>query len=189
MPQSRKNLLYLFTLRYNRQEKTLSSAGFRPGIFEPITAGEARRPPMISTKGRYAIRVMLDLAQQNEDGFVPLKDIAERQEISKKYLEIIVKDMVAGGLLVGASGKGGGYRLVKKPEKYTIGEILELVEGPLVSVACLADKNYDCPRRDKCLTLPMWQEYDAMVHDFFYGRHLSDLLEPKKPVRTRKAKK
>ncbi len=144
---------------------------------------------MISTKGRYAIRVMLDLAQQNEDGFVPLKDIAERQEISKKYLEIIVKDMVAGGLLVGASGKGGGYRLVKKPEKYTIGEILELVEGPLVSVACLADKNYDCPRRKKCLTLPMWQDYDKMVHDFFYGRRLSDLLEPKKPARTRKAKK
>ena len=133
--------------------------------------------------------MLYDLALHHEEGYISLKDIAERQEISKKYLEIIVKDMVAGGLLIGASGKGGGYRLVKKPEKYTVGEILELVEGPLVSVACLADKNYDCPRRKKCLTLPMWQDYDKMVHDFFYGRRLSDLLEPKKPARTRKAKK
>ena len=85
---------------------------------------------MISTKGRYAVRVMLDLAEQikkGNEGYVPLKDIAERQDISKKYLEIIVKDMVSGGLLVGASGKGGGYKLCRKPEEYTVGEILELM--------------------------------------------------------------
>ena len=135
---------------------------------------------MISTKGRYAIRVMIDMAENDNGGFIPLKDIAERQEISKKYLEIIVKDMVAGGLITGASGKGGGYKLTRKPEKYKIGEILELMEGSLSSVVCLADKNYDCSRRKKCKTLPMWKEFDKMVHDFFYGRRLSDLLEQKK---------
>ena len=86
---------------------------------------------MISTKGRYALRVMLDLAQNSDGSYIPLKDIAERQEISKKYLEIIVKEMVTGGLIAGVSGKGGGYKLVRKPEKYTVGEILELMEGTL----------------------------------------------------------
>ena len=131
---------------------------------------------MISTKGRYALRVMIDLAQNDTGSYIPLKDIAARQEISKKYLEIIVKDMVAGGLLTGASGKGGGYKLCRKPEEYTIGEILELMEGNLSSVACLAGKNNDCPRQSFCQTLPMWTEYDNMVHDFFYQRHLTDLL-------------
>lgn len=131
---------------------------------------------MISTRGRYAIRVMIDLAEHENGSYIPLKDIAARQEISKKYLEIIVKDMVAGGLLVGASGKGGGYKLCRKPEEYTVGEILELMEGSLSSVACLADKSNDCPRRDICQTLPMWTEYDNMVHDFFYGKKLSDLI-------------
>lgn len=131
---------------------------------------------MISTRGRYAIRVMIDLAEHENGSYIPLKDIAARQEISKKYLEIIVKDMVAGGLLVGASGKGGGYKLCRNPEEYTVGEILKLMEGSLSSVACLADKNNDCPRRDICQTLPMWTEYDNMVHDFFYGKKLSDLI-------------
>ncbi|MBP5262226.1 MAG: Rrf2 family transcriptional regulator [Clostridiales bacterium] len=132
---------------------------------------------MISTKGRYALRVMLDLAEHDNGSFIPLKDIAERQEISKKYLEIIVKEMVAGGLVVGASGKGGGYKLLRKPNKYSVGEILELMEGPLNSVACLNDKKYNCPRSKSCQTLPMWQEYDNMVHDFFYNKKLSDLIE------------
>ena len=131
---------------------------------------------MISTRGRYAVRVMLDLAMQHSDGFVPLKDIAARQQISKKYLEIIVKDMVTGGLIVGASGKGGGYKLVKKPEKYTVGEILELMEGTLNSVVCLADKKYKCTRRKACKTLPMWKEFDELVHDYFYGKKLTDLM-------------
>ena len=95
---------------------------------------------MISTKGRYAIRVMIDLAEHDQGKYIPLKDIAARQEISKKYLEIIVKDMVAGGLLTGASGKGGGYRLTRKPEDYSVGEILELMEGTLSPVACLAEE-------------------------------------------------
>lgn len=131
---------------------------------------------MISTKGRYALRVMLDLAQNSDGTYIPLKDIAERQEISKKYLEIIVKEMVTGGLIAGVSGKGGGYKLVRKPEKYTVGEILELMEGTLSTVVCLADSNYDCPRRDKCQTLPMWEEFDKIVRDYFYGKKLTDLM-------------
>ncbi len=131
---------------------------------------------MISTRGRYAIRVMIDLAENESDHFIPLKDIAARQEISKKYLEIIVKDMVAGGLLVGASGKGGGYKLCKKPEEYSVGEIIELMEGTMAPVACLADKHFECPRKDLCPTLPLWAEYDKLVHDFFYSKKLTDLL-------------
>ena len=131
---------------------------------------------MISTRGRYAIRVMIDLAENDTGNYIPLKDVAERQGVSKKYLEIIVKDMVAGDLLTGASGKGGGYKLCRKPEEYNIGEILELMEGSLSSVVCLADDKFECPRRKACQTLPMWEEYDKMVHDFFYGKKLSDLL-------------
>ncbi|MBR6469858.1 MAG: Rrf2 family transcriptional regulator [Lachnospiraceae bacterium] len=131
---------------------------------------------MISTKGRYAIRVMLDLAENGNGNYIPLKDIAERQDISKKYLEIIVKDMVTGGLITGASGKGGGYMLCRKPQEYTVGEILELMEGSMSSVACLADKNYNCERKASCKTLPMWIEYDNMIHDFFHGKKLSDLM-------------
>ena len=131
---------------------------------------------MISTRGRYAIRIMLDLAEHDTGKYRPLKDIAERQQISKKYLEIIVKDMVAGGMLVGASGKGGGYKLCRKPEEYSVGEILDLMEGTMAPVACIAGHNVVCPRKDGCQTLPMWEEYDKMVHDFFYGKKLSDLI-------------
>ena len=131
---------------------------------------------MISTKGRYAIRVMIDLAQNDHGNNIPLKDIAARQELSKKYLEIIVKDLVTSGLLKGASGKGGGYKLSRKPEEYKIGEVLELMEGSLSPVACLAGKNNECPRQSACHTLPMWEEYDKVVHDFFYGKTLADLL-------------
>ena len=119
---------------------------------------------MISTRGRYAIRVMLDIAENGDGHFIPLKDIAERQGISKKYLEIIVKDIVFAGLVEAASGKGGGYRLCRNPE------------GPLYSVACLAAKTNDCPRKEICQTLPMWAEFDKMVHNFFYGKKLSDLM-------------
>ena len=131
---------------------------------------------MISTKGRYALRVMLDLAEHADEAHVPLKDIAERQGISKKYLEIIVKDMVAAKLVTGASGKGGGYKLCRKLEEYSIGEILELLEGTLSPVACLANDDYECPRKECCNTLPLWSEFDKMVHDFFYGKTVKDLL-------------
>ncbi|MBP5669099.1 MAG: Rrf2 family transcriptional regulator, partial [Lachnospiraceae bacterium] len=95
----------------------------------------------------------------------------------KKYLEIIVKDMVNANLIVGASGKGGGYKLCRKPNKYSVGEILELMEGTLSPVACLADEKYACDRKEKCQTLPLWEEFDTMVHDFFYGKKLTDLIK------------
>ncbi len=129
---------------------------------------------MISTKGRYALRVMIDLAEHEGEGYIPLKDIAERQELSKKYLEIIVKELVKEKLLTGLSGRGGGYKLCRTPEEYTIGEILELMEGSLATVACLAKDAKPCPRAARCKTLPMWAEYDKMVHDYFYGKTLAD---------------
>ena len=131
---------------------------------------------MISTRGRYAIRVMMDIASHTDNEYVPLKDIAERQGLSKKYLEIIVKDLVKGGMLTGASGKGGGYKLCRKPSDYPLGEILELMEGTLSPVACLADKKYDCPRKKICDILSLWTEFDSLTHDFFYGKTLSDLI-------------
>jgi len=137
---------------------------------------QQRRALMISTRGRYAIRVMIDLAENDNGSYIPLKDIAARQEISKKYLEIILKDMVAGNLVVGASGKGGGYKLCRKPEEYTVGEILELMEGTLATVACLEGRAIPCPRASVCETLPLWEEYDKLTHDFFYSKYLSDLV-------------
>lgn len=130
---------------------------------------------MISTKGRYALRVMIDLAEHEGEGFIPLKDIAARQEISKKYLESIVRELVAGRLVTGVSGKGGGYQLCRRPEEYSVGEILELTEGSLATVACLSDGAAPCPRAGECRTLPMWAEYDRLTHDFFYGKTLAEL--------------
>lgn len=131
---------------------------------------------MISTKGRYALRVMLDLSEQDSDSYIPLKDIAERQNISKKYLEIIVKELTHHKFVIGVSGKGGGYKLSRKPSEYTVGEIIEIMEGSLAPVACLADPDYKCDRCDKCKTLPMWTEFNNLVHNFFYDKKLSDLL-------------
>ena len=131
---------------------------------------------MISTKGRYALRVMIDLAKNENGQPMPLKDIAERQGISKKYLEIIVKDLVDGKLVKGASGKGGGYVLLRKPEEYSVGEIVELMEGTLAPVACLQKDAEECPRYASCATLPLWQELDQLVRDFLYQKKLTDLI-------------
>ncbi|MBQ9031218.1 MAG: Rrf2 family transcriptional regulator [Parasporobacterium sp.] len=137
---------------------------------------------MISTKGRYALRVMIDLAEHEGETYVPLKDVAERQGISKKYLEIIVKELVSGGLLAGVRGKGGGYRLCRRPEEYNVGEILELTEGSMAAVACL-DHNADaCPRASICRTLPMWTEYDQLIHDFFHSKKLSEICHTNSAV-------
>ena len=131
---------------------------------------------MVSTRGRYALRIMIDLAENEDGNYIPLKDIAERQELSKKYLEIIVKDLVKGDMLLAASGKGGGYKLSRKPEDYSVGEILELMEGTMSPVICLTDKKYKCPRKKSCQTLPLWKEYYELTHDFFYNKKLSDLI-------------
>lgn len=131
---------------------------------------------MVSTKGRYAIRFMIDLAEQPEGSPVPLDEIAARQGISKKYLEIVVKLLVRAKLVKGASGKGGGYRLLRKPEEYPIDEILRATEGSLAAVACLHEDADLCPKGEYCKTLPMWKKYDQVVHDFFHGITIADLV-------------
>ena len=131
---------------------------------------------MVSTKGRYALRVIIDLAEQGTKDYIPLKDIAERQDISKKYLEIIAKDLVKGGIIEGASGKKGGYRLKKPADKISAGEIIKLMEGSIAPVACLADGAEKCPRHDVCKTLGMWEELYKMENDFFNSKKISDFL-------------
>ncbi|MCI9289541.1 MAG: Rrf2 family transcriptional regulator [Oscillospiraceae bacterium] len=121
---------------------------------------------MISTKGRYALRFLVDVAEHQGDGYVPLKDVAARQEISEKYLEIVVKELVKGGLLAAARGKGGGYRLDRPPEEYRIKPILELMEGPLVPVACLEPGRNACPRSGRCRTLSLWRGLEQVISDY-----------------------
>jgi len=132
---------------------------------------------MFSTKGRYALRMIIDIAEQTGNEFIPLKDIADRQGLSKKYMESIAKELVHGGLLSGASGKHGGYKLTKAPSEYSVGEIIELMEGSIAPVACLADNAEDCPRKERCKTLSMWEEFYEIERDFFFGKKISDLIE------------
>lgn len=132
---------------------------------------------MISTKARYALRVMIDLAQHRDTEYIPLRDIARRQGISEKYLEIILKTLVQNQILKGHRGKGGGYRLTREPSGYLIGEIIELTEGPLAPVACLLPGAEECPRKKECITLPLWQKYDALTHNFFFHITLQDVLD------------
>ena len=134
---------------------------------------------LISTKGRYALRVMLDLAAQNAENFIPLEEIATRQGISKKYLEAVLNVLVQNKLLEGKRGKGGGYTLTRQPSEYTVGEILELTEVPLSVVECLKNENNTCERKSECLTLPMWQKFNKLTHDFFYGITLQDIWDKK----------
>ena len=131
---------------------------------------------MISTKGRYALRVMLDLAEHGNEGYIPLKDIAKRQAISDKYLESILKALVKQKMLKGLRGKGGGYQLTRTPAEYSVGEILEVAEGTLAPVACLTADAEECPRMNQCCTLPMWKKFDTLVHNFFYGITLEQIL-------------
>lgn len=131
---------------------------------------------MISTKARYALRVMIDLAEHQDAGYIPLKDIAARQEISEKYLEIIIKILVKGKMLKGLRGKGGGYILTREPSEYIVGNIIELTEGPLAPVACLQPDAEVCNRKDICVTLPLWEKYYTLVHDFFFHITLEDVI-------------
>lgn len=132
---------------------------------------------MISTKGRYALRMMIDLAEQNSDKPVPLLAIAERQNISKKYLEAIAKTLVAGKFLKATSGKGGGYSLNRKPEEYNLYEILKLTEESMASVSCLAEGADPCPRENTCKTVSIWRGYDRVVEDYLTGISLADFLK------------
>ena len=130
---------------------------------------------LISTKGRYALRVMIDLAEHQAEGYIPLKRIAERQDISEKYLESIIKLLVRSGLLSGLRGKGGGYRLTKAPEQYTVKAILQLTEDSLAPVACLAKGAAPCARAAECRTLTMWQGLYHVIDDYLEHITLADL--------------
>ena len=136
---------------------------------------------MISTRGRYALRVMVDMAENQGDGYLPLKEIARRQDISEKYLESIIKVLVQHKLLTGLRGKYGGYRLTKPPEEYTVGSILRLTEGTLAPVACLETDAPECQRMAICRTLPMWQKLNDLINDFFDGYTLADLMNSVQP--------
>ena len=131
---------------------------------------------LISTKGRYALRVMIDLAEHQADGFIPLKVIAQRQGISEKYLENIIKLLVKDKLLTGIRGKGGGYRLEKAPEEYTVESILRITEDSMAPVACLEPGADVCTRAVECRTLPMWRGLDKLIRDYFENITLADLM-------------
>ena len=130
----------------------------------------------ISTKGRYALRVMLDLAEHNTGDFIPLMDIARRQGISEKYLESIVSVLSKNDFLQSLRGKGGGYRLRRTPREYTIASILRVTEGPLTPVACLDKKPNSCERAAECKTLHMWEDFEKVMNDYFEDITLEDLL-------------
>ena len=135
---------------------------------------------MVSTKGRYALRVMIDLAEHDDGLYIPLKEIAARQDISEKYLESIVKLLTRNGDLVGVRGKGGGYRLTRSPEEYTVGSILRLTEGGLAPVSCPGLDSQCCNRAEECRTLPMWKELDTLINNYLDGITLADLIRPGK---------
>ena len=132
---------------------------------------------MISSRGRYALRVMIDLAQHDNGELTSLKDIAERQEISIKYLELIVSTLNKGGMLVSGRGKKGGYRLRRRPEEYSVGSILKLTEKTLAPVNCPEIEDSSCGRAGECVTLPLWKKLDDMVQQYLDSVTLKDVLE------------
>ena len=132
---------------------------------------------IVSTKGRYALRVMLHFAQKGGGDYIPLKEIAEAEGISQKYLESIMTTLSKAGFVDAVHGKGGGYRLNRSPEDYTVGTILSLTEGGLRTVSCTSQGASACARSTCCSTLPMWEKLDKMVNDFFEGITLADLLK------------
>ncbi len=135
----------------------------------------------ISTKGRYALRVMVDLAENNNGSYIPLRDIARRQEISEKYLETIIPALTRAGFLEGLRGKGGGYKLTRTPDQYDVASILQLTEGSLAPVSCLEGSHNTCPRISKCPTLLMWEGFYKMILEYFQGITLEDLIQSHTP--------
>ena len=131
----------------------------------------------ISTKGRYALRMLIDLAEHQHSGFVALKDIAQRQNISKKYLEQIVQVLNRSDILKTNRGFQGGYQLSRTPDKYTVGEILRLTEGSLAPVACVEQDPIECPRSNECATLPLWQGLNQVINDYLDNITLQDILD------------
>ena len=135
---------------------------------------------IVSTKGRYALRVMVCLAQRGNEEYVPLKEIAEDEHISQKYLESIMAVLSKAGFVDAVHGKGGGYRLNRPADRYTIGSILKLTEGSLAAVSCTSQGPSACSRTECCQTKPMWDKLDKMIDDFFEGITIADLLKTQK---------
>ena len=132
---------------------------------------------IVSTRGRYALRVMIDLAENSNQERIPLKEIAERQGISQKYIESIMTLLSKNKFVDAVHGKGGGYKLNKKPQEYRVGDILRLTEGTLAPVACLEKNAPPCDRKKFCRTLPMWTKLDKLVEDYLDSVTLSDLTK------------
>ena len=136
---------------------------------------------MISTRGRYALRILVDLAEKQNDGYITLKESAERQEISEKYLESIVKDLVKARLVEGVRGKGGGYRLARPADEINVLEVLRSADGTISPVACLEEGSAPCSRTAVCKTLPLWKGLDKVVSEYLGGFTVRDLAENKVP--------
>lgn len=131
---------------------------------------------MISTRGRYALRVMIDLAMHQKDGYVPMKDVAMRQDLSLKYLEQILPVLRRNNYIEGIQGKGGGYRLTKEPKQYRISDILRLTEKDLAPVSCLSENADVCERRQQCKTIALWEGLEKVMKDYLDSKTLADLL-------------
>ena len=136
---------------------------------------------MVSTKGRYALRVMIDLAEHDDGRFIPLKEIAARQGISEKYLESIVKLLARSGDLFGMRGKGGGYRLTRTPDNYTVGSVLRLTEDSLAPGSCLEPGAPVCSQSSECRTLSMWRGLDKIISDYLDNIPIADLIQTDSP--------
>lgn len=133
---------------------------------------------MVSTRGRYALRVMIDLAEHADGDYIPMKQIAQRQSISLKYLEKILPSLAKNGLIEGVHGKGGGYRLKRDPKECRVGEILRLTEGELAPVACLSCQAEPCLRTADCRTRPMWDKLNSLINGYLDGVTVADLMKP-----------
>lgn len=132
---------------------------------------------MISTKGRYSIRILLDLAEHSGGDYVPMREVADRQGISLKYIERLMPALKAAGFIDSAHGIGGGYKLTREPDQYTLWEILRMAEGSLAPVACLQESAAPCSRASECRTLPVWKNYYELTKNYFSGITLADLMD------------
>ena len=136
---------------------------------------------LISTRGRYALRVLIDIAEHQGDGYLPLKEVAQRQEISEKYLEAILKVLVKERVLIGIRGKGGGYRLSRAPDQFSVREILQLTEDSLAPVSCLDASSKPCSRAADCRTVRLWQGLNQVICDYLDRYTLADLMRADEP--------
>ena len=134
---------------------------------------------MVSTRGRYALRVMIDLAENAKDGYVPMREVAERQGLSLKYLERILPQLVADDLVVGVHGKGGGYRLSRDPAEISVAEVLKVSEGDIAPVACLEEGAAVCDHIEDCRTLPLWKGLNERINEYLESVKIADLMKEK----------